>query len=204
MKTSMYLVFLICIALLFKYLFSNQVETIIIKNSGKQQHFLVRNMSDKIQAGQMLVDIKLKLITFTDQLLLDMENGKIPESATYYPYVKMICQRLNNCPFNESSADSSYTSYTVNKGTEMVVCLRDKDTHKLHDFNTVMYVCTHEIGHIGCPEVGHTPLFHKINKFLLLEAIKRGIYTYTNYKRFPCAYCGLILDNTIIDNNVKI
>lgn len=204
MKTSINAVFLICIILIFKYIYSNQVETITISNNGLQQEFLVRSLSDKYKAAHMLCTIKNKLIRFSKQLLYELESKKDNESIEYYPYVKIICKRLDKCPFKEASANSSYTSYTVNKGTEMVVCLRDKKTNKLHDLNTLMYVCTHEIGHIGCPEVGHTKLFHRINKFLLLEAIKQGVYTYTNYKYFPCDYCGLILDNTIIDNDIIV
>jgi hypothetical protein len=204
MKTSIILIFIIFIILVFKYLFSNQVELIMIKNEGKQQKFLVRRLPDKFRAAQLLCDIKMKLIYFSNNLLTELKTRTDTNASTYYKYVDTICKRLNNCPFNESSPDSVYTSYTVNKGDEMIVCLRDSVTHGIHDFNTLMYVCTHEIGHIGCPEVGHTYLFHQINKFLLLEAMKYGVYTYTNYKRFPCKYCSLILDNTIIDNNVKV
>ena len=207
MKTSITIILIIFIFLLIKYLFSNQVEMIFIKNIGKQQQFLVRRLPDKNKAAKMLCDIKLKLMQFSNDLLLDLNNRiKMGDSNAmkYIKYVNTICKRLDNCPFNESSPDSIYTSYTVNKGEEMIVCLRDSKTHKIHDFNTLMYVCTHEIGHIGCPEVGHTHLFHQINKFLLLEAIKYGVYTYTNYNKFPCKYCSLILDNNVIDNSIKL
>ena len=62
----------------------------------------------------------------------------------------------------EGIDNPSYTSYTINKGQEMAVCLRSKNDKKIHDINEIMYVIIHEISHIACPELGHTKLFLKI------------------------------------------
>ena len=42
------------------------------------------------------------------------------------------------------------------------------------------------------------------NKYLLLEAVKKGIYKYVDYKKTPIEYCGMELNNTILDNNVLL
>jgi len=70
----------------------------------------------------------------------------------------------------------------------------------LHDINDLLYVAIHEIAHIGCPEIGHTLLFKKINKYLLKEAINYKIYRYDNYGKNNKEYCGIILTNNILDN----
>jgi predicted metal-dependent hydrolase len=111
----------------------------------------------------------------------------------------MIQKRLPKSIIKESSANSEYTSYSINKGEELVFCLRSKETNLLHDINDIMYVAIHEIAHIGCPEIGHTPLFKRINLYLLDEAIKCNIYNYDNYRKNNKEYCGIMLSSNIID-----
>lgn len=98
----------------------------------------------------------------------------------------------------ENSTSSDYTSYSVNKGEEVVFCLRSKKTNKLHDINLMMYVAIHEMAHIGCFEIGHTKLFKEIFAFYLKIAIELDIYKYDNYDENPVEYCGMILSSTII------
>ena len=98
----------------------------------------------------------------------------------------------------ENSTSSEYTSYSVNKGEEVVFCLRSKKTNKLHDINLMMYVAIHEMAHIGCHEIGHTKLFKDIFAFYLNVAIELDIYKYDNYDSNPIEYCGMILSSTII------
>jgi predicted metal-dependent hydrolase len=62
-----------------------------------------------------------------------------------------------------------------------------------------MYVAVHEIAHIGCPEIGHTPLFKKINKFLLERAVNKGLYKFENYKKTNKEYCGITLTSNILE-----
>ena len=59
--------------------------------------------------------------------------------------------------------DQYETSKKINKGEEIVFCLRSIPDNKLHNINELMYVAIHEIAHVGCPEIGHTSLFKKIN-----------------------------------------
>lgn len=198
MRKSLYSVFLICSILIFIYLFSNQVT--YITDMTNQDNYMVRDLPDKLFAASNLDMIKGKLIALNNSVLNDIKQGL--SSNFYLPFCKSIATRLPNCIFSESTPKSSYTSYTVNKGDEMVVCLRSKYSNKIHNMNELMYVTIHEMAHIGCPEKHHTPLFHKINKFLLQEAIDKHYYVYVNYKRDPCEYCGIDLDNTIIDNKV--
>ena len=62
-----------------------------------------------------------------------------------------------------------------------------------------MYVAIHELAHLGCPEIGHTPLFNKIFKFFLQEAVKINLYTYINYSDEPIEYCGMVLTTNILN-----
>ena len=80
------------------------------------------------------------------------------------------------------------------------MCIRDKNTNKIHDFNDLLYVLIHEISHIGCTEIGHTNLFLAINKFLLKKAISYNLYKYIDYYKTNKNYCGLVLTSSIINN----
>lgn len=99
----------------------------------------------------------------------------------------------------ESSENSIYTSYSVNKGEEIIFCLRSKETkHKLHDINLVMYVVLHEMAHVACPEYGHGVLFKKIFAFLALRAIDLGIYKKIDFSKDTREYCGMNINDSII------
>ena len=88
--------------------------------------------------------------------------------------------------------------YSVNKGEQIVFCLRSKNTGKLHSLNLVMYVALHEMAHVACPEYGHTKLFKKIFAFFTKTAIEMGIYERIPFNQRPEEYCGLTITDSII------
>ena len=89
-----------------------------------------------------------------------------------------------------------YVAYSLNKGEELSICIRDKDTEEFMDNNIIMFVAIHEIAHIMNEETGHTPAFWDNMKFLLQEAISLGIYKYTDYSAQPVMYCGMEINAT--------
>ena len=204
MIETIFIIFLLCFILLFKYLFWNEVSYV---ESFDSNTYLVRNLPDKENAALMLAEIRSKLLNFIDTLVLLAEKENLTdkpdpiqeEIIDNYKYIKMIQKKLPDSVIKESSAKSEYTSYSVNKGEELVFCLRSKQTNKLHDINDIMYVAVHEIAHIGCPEIGHTPLFKKINKFLLEKASEANLYKFENYKQTKKEYCGITLTSNILE-----
>jgi hypothetical protein len=199
MIETLYIIFFILFFILYKYL--NYNEIIYIEGFDSKS-YLVRNLPDKEDAAELLAYIRNTLIKFINDLYHDIKNDIKTDdtSKNFLKYIKTIKNRLPNSIIKESSAKSEYTSYSINKGEELVFCLRSKNTNKLHDINDLLYVAIHEIAHIGCPEIGHTELFKKINKYLLKEAINYKIYRYDNYGKNNKEYCGIILTNNILDN----
>ena len=202
MIETIFIIFLLFFIFIFKYLYYNEVCYI---ESFDENTYLVRNLPDKTDAAKMLATIRNNLINFIDDLSYQAEKENLDEKnqdnelINNYQYIKMIQKRLPESIIKESSANSEYTSYSINKGEELVFCLRSKVTNKLHNINDIMYVAVHEIAHIGCPEIGHTPLFKKINKFLLERALKKGLYTFENYRKTQKEYCGITLNSNILE-----
>ena len=80
-----------------------------------------------------------------------------------------------------------------------MLCIRQKNTlNTFVDYNVLVYTCTHELGHIGCSEIGHTPVFWEFFKFLLTEAVEIGIYNKVDYSKDPADFCGIKITSSII------
>lgn len=197
MIETFFIIFLLFFIIIFKYLYWN--EAVYIKANDSRE-YLVRNLPDKIEASNMLVEIRSKLIKFINELvkMAEKNTDSDNELVKNYKYIKMIQKKLPYSIFKESSANSEYTSYSINKGDTLVFCLRSKLTNKLHNINEIMYVAVHEIAHIGCPEFGHTPLFKKINLFLLQKATDMKLYKFENYRKTNKEYCGITLSHNIL------
>ena len=77
-------------------------------------------------------------------------------------------------------------SYTINKKA-VHICMKDiKGDY--YDRNMLIYVLIHEIAHVICDEIGHTPKFHRINDELLEHATKHSIYDPS--QPIPLDYCS--------------
>lgn len=185
---SYYLIIIIFTIIIYYYF--NSSEVIYIKHSASNKSYLVRNMNDKIDAVNMLDNIEKNLKKLIKILTVEKETINNTEM---YKYIMTIDNKIHDVEIQESMPNSSYTSYSVNKGELLVFCIRSKETFKIHDLNELLYVAIHEIAHIGCPEVGHTDLFFKINKYLINKAIQYNIYKYIDYRLFNKEYCGMQL-----------
>jgi len=192
---SYLVIILLSIIILFKYFNQSEVIYQEFNNNGIKKIYLVREMPDKDDAVKILGKLDITLKNLVKTLVKDNSIN-----SEMLGYIKTIVNRIDSVVIQESSADSKYTSYSVNKGEILVFCLRSKRSYKIHDFNDLLYVAIHEIAHIGCPELGHTPLFFKINKFLINKAIEKGIYKYIDYSKDIKEYCGIDLTVTVADN----
>jgi hypothetical protein len=94
------------------------------------------------------------------------------------------------------------TSYTIDKGAILALCLREKtpgretglDGHDFHNMETLTFVTLHELTHIAIEDQDHPPRFWEAFKFILLEAREAGLIKGVNYNRHPTVYCGMDID----------
>ena len=103
------------------------------------------------------------------------------------------------------------TSYTVDKGSTVALCIRERDPtasgntniHDIHDLSTLTFVAIHEMAHIGTVPTGHPYEFWRTFKRLLYEAENAGIFKSIDYKQYPMVYCGIDIDhNPLYDDTI--
>lgn len=168
--------------------FSNEVE--YVTSSIDQQSYLVRSLPDKQEAADLLSQIRTKLEKFVEHLQKQFAEDE---------RVKQIKENFRSDKISEGSDSTKYTSYSINKGEKIVLCIRSRDEQKkLVDLNTMMFVVLHEIAHIGTKSIGHTPEFWDNFKWILKEAVNTGIYKSQDFNNKPVEYCGIqITDNPL-------
>jgi len=168
-------------------------EVKYVKSTIDNREYLVRDLDDKIQAANTLAKIRENMFKLKDYLVKYKDKY-----SKYKEYIEQLDERINDVVINESSADSSYTSYSVNKGEQIVYCIRSKYDGTIHGVNLLMYVALHEMAHVACPEYGHGDLFKKIFAFFAKTGIELDIYTKINFYESPTEYCGMIISESII------
>jgi hypothetical protein len=113
--------------------------------------------------------------------------------------VQLLVNRFNPDVLSESLPNTSYTSYSVDKGKKIVFCLRSKDEKaELIDMNTIMFVAIHELAHIMTKSIGHTEEFWNNMRYLLKQGIKVGVYQKVDYSKNPVSYCGMQITSTVL------
>lgn len=185
---------IICIGIYFKY---SPNDMTYIKSDIDNNYYLVRNEQDKQQSSNILGKMRQNIIQLSDYLY---NNIKDDGNKEYEQYIIRLHEKINDIIIVESTQDSIYTSYSVNKGEQIVFCLRSKkNINNLHDINLMMYVVLHEISHVACPVYdNHGPLFRKIFAFITTNAIKIGIYKKIDFDKYNEEYCGLMITSSII------
>jgi hypothetical protein len=159
------------------------------------REYLVQNTSHKQEAAILLSQLTERLFYLRDYLIKNIDN--YPD---YREYILLLQNNFTRerTQIYEGDGENDLTSYSVNKGEELVFCLKSKERNKLHNINLLMYVAIHEMAHMACPEIGHGNLFKKIFRFLAEEAIKLNLYQMDDYASNPVEYCGMKLTSSIL------
>jgi len=184
------LLFIFLIVALFK-LEKHEVKYVTSEINNKA--YLVRDLPDKQFASNLISKIHMNMIQLIDFLY----QNKDSKYKDFKSVIETLKNKIPDTIINESGEDSSYTSYSVNKGEQIVFCLRSKTDGSLHDVNLLMYVAIHELGHVGCESYGHTDEFKKIFAFLIATAQELNLYTLIDFKNDPLEYCGLRISEHI-------
>ena len=162
-----------------------------VKSNVDNKYYLVRNRKDKQEAADLIGQTAVNLKKMVNHL-----NKKYPKD----PRSKRGMIKYNSENISESEPNTNYTSYSVNKGEKIVLCVRSKTSdQKLVKLNTLMFVALHELAHVISVTIGHNEEFWTNFKFLLEEAIEIGIYTKQDFKNKPERYCGTDITESPLD-----
>ena len=163
-----------------------QYPSIYVKSKIDNKDYLVRDMPDKQEAADLMAHIRVKM----SNLKIHLES-KYPDK----PQVKQLQSNFIPDParFYESTPDSDLTSYSVNKGESIHLCLRhrEQNNESLVDENVIMFVSLHEMSHMITKSIGHGEDFWNNFAWLLKEAETIGLYKAQDFKAHPVKYCGM-------------
>ena len=109
--------------------------------------------------------------------------------------VDRLISRLHNIKLEESPFEPGTSSYTLNKGELISVCVRNKDNKDFHNFELLKFVIIHELAHVASVSTGHNQEFIINFKWLLEEAHEAGLYHPVDYSKNPITYCGVDVTN---------
>jgi hypothetical protein len=168
--------------------FSSEISS--VKSKVDQRKYIVLNLPDRDTAADQLAHLRIKLTRFIDNMA-QKKSSKLDRDGIHRLKTKF------KAVISETKPGSKFTSYTVNKGTKIFMCIREKkDNNKLIDENTCFFVALHELAHVMTKSVGHTKEFWRNFRFLLKHAIKDGYYMYHPYHNAPKKYCGTYISDT--------
>lgn len=162
------------------------VESMVDGNS-----YLVQNLPDKQAASDLLANIRIQL----DKLVKHLEKSNPSDERTERIIMGFKSERIMEGPNN-----TKYTSYSINKGEKIVLCIRAKnESNTLMDLNTMLFVSLHEVAHIATKSIGHTEEFWDNFRWLLEEAINIGVYKKQDFNDKPVPYCGITITSSPLD-----
>lgn len=170
------------IAMYFK---GSKYQMSLTKSDIDNEYYLVRNLKDKEEAANCLARVRRKILILRKYL---------KQTHMEKPFVKQLIDNFDCSPsrFSESTPDAQYTSYSVNKGEKVYMCLRQRDEkERLVDENIIVFVALHEMSHIGTSSIGHTPEFWNHFAWLIKQAEHTRIYTFQDFAAHPVEYCGI-------------
>ena len=183
-ELTCFLVLIIMIVIYMNYI-RKQLYLSKVKSSVNNREYYVRNLKDKQEAADTLGILTKHLLRLLDSIKSDNKDG-----------VKRLIDKFDPNQITENIPGSMYVAYSVNKGDELSICIREKETEKFIDMNTILFVAIHELAHIMSISTGHTKEFWNNMNYLLKAAIKIGIYNRVNYQEDPVDYCGMEINNT--------
>lgn len=184
-------VLFVLLVIAFMYVRNQYGEVEYVTSTVDKNRYLVLKLPQKQEAADTLANLTKDMIKLIKHL-----KAKHPNDAR----VIRLFDNFNPNNVSEGSPDSGYTSYTVNKGQKLVLCIRQKNKSKelIKDMNLLRYVLFHEAGHYASKGIGHTKEFWKNFEFILKEAVDAGLYTVVDYSKNPQPYCGIKVTSSII------
>ena len=185
--TEVFIVFVMAvIILMYVKQYYGEVEYVKARADGRK--YLMRKMPDRAKAVELMAALNARLTRLVRHMVAKYSDDED---------VTRLYQNYNPDALSEGGTEIGYTSYSVNKGEKIVMCLRQRD-NSLVDVNTLVYVAVHELGHLMTDEIGHVQKFWDNFRRLLKEAVDIGLYETVDYAAQPQPYCGISISSSVV------
>ena len=186
--------------------------------AGNRKWNVLRDYHNAEEAARLLQRTNAKMMKFlefmkdkyrvneTDEEIDNYEEHITITASEPHRIAAALLDNYNPDVFYENEPGHNGTSYTLNKGAAMYICLRNKfDKNKLVDPDMLFFVMLHEAAHIANYNGwGHDTRYWEVFKFILKNAREAGLYFPKDYSKYPENYCGLHVDyNPLLDPNLK-
>ena len=170
----------------FSSMLTGKYPLVEVRSEVDGRKYKVRDLPDKQLAANLLSKVRIRLGQVCDSLAAKYSTK---------PQVQRMLQNFRADPdrFLEATPDAKHTSYSVNKGESIHMCLRQRngpDESLVHE-DIIMFVGLHELAHTITRSIGHEPEFWNNFGWLLKEAEALGLYKYQDFKAHPVPYCGV-------------
>lgn len=146
----------------------------------------------KQTAADYLAKIRHKI----DILVNYMYEKSLPDSEIS----TRLFKRWINCQLKETNSSDNSAAFTLNKSSEIRLCIRDKNGN-FENINTSMFVILHELAHVMSISYGHNEEFKNNFSYITHLASELGIYKPENFDQVPKNYCGIEINTTPCENN---
>lgn len=162
---------------------------VYVRSSVDNRIYVVRNVKNKEKAADMLASVRMRLDELVEKF--------VEKYGTSDKRINLLKKRYNPNEIREALPKRGQTSYSVNKGERVVLCLRARNKKEtVTDVNTITFVALHELAHVMTISVGHNDEFWENFRFILAHAQKWNLYKKVDYKKNPKKYCGIEITET--------
>ena len=162
---------------------------ITVKSNVDNKEYIVQIKDDSLEAANLIAKIREKLVILMEHL--EKSYGKNDNR------IKQLKKNFRPDRLKEGVTTPGYTSYSINKGEQIILCLRNND--KLVDINTLFFVVLHEFAHLATESIGHTEEFWDNFRWILEESINIGLYIKQDFNTKSVEYCGMSITSSPLD-----
>ncbi len=177
------------IGIYYIYNYYANIGLMTVRSKIDDKEYTVQVKDDSLEAANLIAKIREKLVILMEHL---EKSFSIKDER-----VRLLKKNFRPDRLKEGVDTPGYTSYSINKGEQIVLCLRNND--KLVDLNTMLFVVLHEFAHLSTESIGHTEEFWDNFKWILEESINIGIYTKQEFKVKNVEYCGMTITSSPLE-----
>ena len=219
----------VLLTVIYKYFENRSYDVVMHKSKIDNKDYLVRNLPDKQKAADTLANISKRLTILVKYINKNLDNtdemyqnyvkqkfenkikGNTDKEDDHFKKMvhdkkkklktdlERLVKNFNPNKISETTPDAKYTSYSVNKGEKIVMCIRNKKTanQDIINLNTLMFVALHETAHLMTKSVGHHPEFWDNFRILINIAVdpKVNVYKEVDFNIYPEPYCGMTINS---------